>query len=66
MKFPKSPAFRALLALPILLALTAFALQHSGFCDILPNGNRMCCSTDKDGKILDCREILPPPAPVGD
>ncbi len=66
MKHPKTFGARALIGLPVLLALTAFVLQDSGFCDILPNGNRMCCSTNADGQILHCVEFPPPPAPKGD
>lgn len=61
MKYPKTFAARALVGSPILLALTAFVLQDSGFCHTEDDGTRTCCSTDDDGKILDCVTIPAPP-----
>ncbi len=66
MKYPKTFASRAFIGLPILLALTAFVFQNSGFCDTEEDGTRICCSTNAAGKILDCVEMPPPPEPDGD
>lgn len=48
----------SLLGLAAILALNAFGAQAlwagNGFCDRMEDGSIVCCSTDEDGKILDC------------
>ncbi|MDE2655756.1 MAG: hypothetical protein OXI71_18330 [Gemmatimonadota bacterium] len=66
MKNPKTFAARALVGVPVFLALTAFVLQDSGFCHTEEDGTRTCCSTNTEGKILHCVTIPAPPNPDGD
>ena len=36
------------------------SLQNSGFCDEMDDGYAICCSTNDEGVILDCKKVLIP------
>ncbi len=58
----KSLVFGSIFGLLALFGLMAFGVQDltagNGFCDRMDDGSIVCCSTDDDGKILDCKIIV--------